>query len=203
MRVPDKISVAPENGLLEQRDRHVLVRDNNDWMHVPDRILVSGGDKYEAGRSALPEMKLESSILGDHSNEHVQLMTPPRHLTLHDHEYPSVAEANDLNTSQSSKLLHRTRSKDVTFSPMQDADAYGFDNNSPQDGYVNSFYTSNNSVAGMDDTTLLKRQVKSLGRRVIALERDNHQRYQRDVVLYAVGIVYFLMKGISWLNRRW
>jgi len=49
----------------------------------------------------------------------------------------------------------------------------------------------------------LKRNVKLLSRKVNALERETAQRYQRDVLVYTLGIIYFVFKGFSWLNRRW
>lgn len=202
MRVPDKLSVHDDDH--NSRVPPINPKDGNDWMRVPDRILVAGGDKYTAGRTTIPEMKLEPSMMGDpHMQEHVQLMTPPRHLTLNEHEYPSVEVENDLNLFQNeAKSASKKRNRELNFqTPLQEVSGYGQD--TPQDAYLNSFYNSNNSVAGLDDVTLVKRQVKSLTRRVTALERDNQQRYQRDVVIYAVGVLYMIMKGFSWLNRRW
>ncbi|KAI1290338.1 Transport and Golgi organization protein 11 [Halotydeus destructor] len=200
MRVPSKISVAPDDN--QSRNEHNMdnARDNNDWMRVPERILVAGGDKYASGRPPPPEMKLESLMHGNNfHSEPVQLMTPPRHLTLNDHQYPTVEPENDLSSSEAERKYYKTPTKDVNFSPVT-KDFYGLE--SPQDIYSNSVY-GNNSLAGADDLTIIKRQVKALNRKLAALERENQQKYQRDVILYTLGIVYFVFKGFSWLNRRW
>lgn len=48
----------------------------------------------------------------------------------------------------------------------------------------------------------LRRQVAKLNRRVLSIELDNMQRQQRDKVVYCIGLAYFLMKAIMWLNRN-
>lgn len=48
----------------------------------------------------------------------------------------------------------------------------------------------------------LRRQMAKLNRRVMALELENLSRLQRDKILYGLGIAYFLLKTIIWLNRN-
>lgn len=48
----------------------------------------------------------------------------------------------------------------------------------------------------------LRRQMAKLNRRVMALELANLERLQRDKILYGLGIAYFLLKTIFWLNRN-
>lgn len=98
--MPDKISAHPGTEIGEdQRDRltsNVKGKGSTDWMRVPDRILVQGNNHFGEGRDVLPEHKLERSILGeDPIKSHVQSMTPPRNLTLNDHQYPSVEPDDD------------------------------------------------------------------------------------------------------------
>jgi len=200
MRVPDKISILPDGqDNHNERNGYPKTNESNEWMRVPERILVAGGDKYAAGRPAPPEMKLESSIHGENLiNEHVQLMTPPRHLTLNEHSYPTVEPENDLNLSDSELKSSNRHVKTINFS-QQDIN-YG----SPtQDTFGNSFLNSNNSMSAEGELGQLKRNVKLLSRKVNALERETAQRYQRDVLIYTLGIIYFVFKGFSWLNRRW
>lgn len=167
MRVPDKISVAPENlngHYDQQRDRQPSAKIGGlDWMHVPDKILVAGG--------------------GDQ--------------TLSDFDNLSDFEQGSQNHNKS--YLDHNNSPKIAFLAEQRSPAD--DSFLPTDAFNNTNFSV--SGGGSDDMSLMKRQVKSLSRRVTALERDNQQRYQRDVVLYALGVVYFVMKGISWLNRRW
>lgn len=81
-----------------------------------------------------------------------------------------------------------------------------YDVGSPSQGeaYLQSFYNTNTSMSAPGgEAALLKRHLNALSRRVTALESQNHSRYQRDVVLYTIGLVYVIVRGISWLNRRW
>lgn len=48
----------------------------------------------------------------------------------------------------------------------------------------------------------LRRQVAKLNRRVLTIELDNINKQQREKVLYAVGMAYFLIKAFMWLNRK-
>lgn len=47
----------------------------------------------------------------------------------------------------------------------------------------------------------LRRHMAKLNRRVMALELENLNRMQRDKILYGLGIAYFLLKAIFWMNR--
>jgi len=40
-----------------------------------------------------------------------------------------------------------------------------------------------------------------LNRRVMAIELDNLQRQQREKIIYAIGLAYFLFKTVFWLTR--
>lgn len=40
-----------------------------------------------------------------------------------------------------------------------------------------------------------------LNRRIMAIELENIQRQQREKIVYAVGLTYFLLKVIMWMNR--
>lgn len=115
MRVPDRISVLEDQemqltlqengtGLLdpaivsiqnnlppksmadEEEDRKKIGR----WMQVPDRILVAGNEQHIGGRDPLPETRLDPSYSRSFTEPPVELMTPPRTLTLQDHAYPGV-----------------------------------------------------------------------------------------------------------------
>jgi len=201
MRVPDKISVHGDDHRVQNghNGHHATGKEGNgDWMQVPDRILVAGGDKYMSGRTAMPEMKLESSLLGDTMHdEQVQLMTPPRHLTLN--EYPSVEPEKELNEAELRSALKRSEPKEM-YTPMTESNInFGSPSN---DNFGNSFF-NNTSVVGETEMQNLKRQVRTLTRKVSAIERDNSSRYQRDVILYTFGVIYLITKGFTWLNRRW
>lgn len=52
-------------------------------MHVPERIVVIGGEKMASTREPFPEMRLESLFMGDFAKKNqIDLPTPPSTLTL-------------------------------------------------------------------------------------------------------------------------
>lgn len=57
-------------------------------------------------------------------------------------------------------------------------------------------------ITPSEEVTHLRRQVARLNRRVLAVEIDNLQRQQREKVVYCMGLAYFLIKAIMWLNRN-
>lgn len=58
------------------------------------------------------------------------------------------------------------------------------------------------SVGPEDDIVMLRKQLRHLSRRVLALEQESQQRQQREIILYAVGVAYFVLKGFIWLHRH-
>jgi hypothetical protein len=71
-----------------------------------------------------------------------------------------------------------------------------------------NFYLSNETMTSEcvphdDELALLKRQVRTLSRRITAIEIDGQNRHQREVVLYTIGVLYFICKGVVWLHRNW
>lgn len=53
-----------------------------------------------------------------------------------------------------------------------------------------------------DEALHLRKQVAKLNRRLLNVEIDNLQRTQREKVLAALGIAYFVLKAFLWLNRK-
>lgn len=48
----------------------------------------------------------------------------------------------------------------------------------------------------------LRRQVAKLNRRVLTIELDSINRQQRDKIICAVGLAYFLLKAFMWMSRK-
>lgn len=57
-------------------------------------------------------------------------------------------------------------------------------------------------ITPSEEVTHLRRQVARMNRRILAVEIDNLQRQQREKVVYCIGLAYFLIKAIMWLNRN-
>lgn len=48
----------------------------------------------------------------------------------------------------------------------------------------------------------LRRQMSKINRRLLSVELDNVQRQQREKIVYCVGLAYFFMKALLWMNRN-
>ncbi|EDX08122.1 transport and Golgi organization protein 11 isoform X1 [Drosophila simulans] len=53
-----------------------------------------------------------------------------------------------------------------------------------------------------DEILYLRRQLAKLNRRVLNIEINNEQRTQREKIVYCLGLAYFVLKTIFWLNRN-
>lgn len=177
MQVPDKISVIEG---VESKEKVSIPRESEKMlMHVPDRILVAGGNEHVEDRDPLPEVRLESAMLS-HPVPGIALQAPPRVLTLDECSYPSVDEKPPGLAKKKSDASPQAKNE-ITYT---------------QDNSVN------NTHPAEDEVTLLRMQVKLLGRRIATVERDNQLRQQREIILYSAGVLYFLLKGMLWLHRH-
>lgn len=52
-----------------------------------------------------------------------------------------------------------------------------------------------------EEILYLRRQLAKLNRRVLNIEINNDQRMQREKIVYCLGLAYFVLKTIFWLNR--
>lgn len=66
--------------------------------------------------------------------------------------------------------------------------------------FHNSSFDS--SATPADVVTTLKQQIRSLNRRISAIERENRQKDQRDMIIYSVGLVYIAMKALMYIKRN-
>uniref|UniRef100_A0A1A9UVB1 Mff-like domain-containing protein n=1 Tax=Glossina austeni TaxID=7395 RepID=A0A1A9UVB1_GLOAU len=53
-----------------------------------------------------------------------------------------------------------------------------------------------------EEILYLRRQLAKLNRRVLNIEINNEQRMQREKIVYCLGLAYFVLKAIFWLNRN-
>lgn len=222
MRVPKRIKATGE---VSDED-HLLSNQNgiiNSWnysnkidMNVPDRIVVLGQDQHLGTRSAPREIVLEDSILPKDPG-FVRVQTPPRVITLSAHHFPTVTD----ETPDVQEYSPKYESNSVVHASQMN----GFEI-SPHDSSTDHQTTSNStkkSVAAFNDTQIslrddtpplgemltpseevlhLRRQIAKLNRRMLSIEIDNVQRQQREKVIYCLGLAYFLLKAIFWLNRN-
>jgi len=192
MRVPDKISVMPGVELRESKieksqfngDSLQPVKDKLNYMHVPDRILVVGGNKHVAGREPyLVENRVNEDL--HNFDDDIELKTPPNVLTL-----------NDINSQENGHI--KAFNESILYPNEDDLSRNDLLN-------YNSFYNSSQNVGNQnssDDTQIIRKQIKHLNRRVNALEIENRNRYHREILFYALGLIYLTAKGLSWFGQR-
>jgi len=193
MRVPDKISVIPGVELRESKieksqfngDNLQQVKEKLNYMHVPDRILVVGGNKHIAGRE--PYLKEKGGEDSYNFDDDIELQTPPNVLTL-----------NDINSQENGHVKGFNES--ILYPNEEDISRNDLLN-------YNSFYNSSQNLGNQnsaDDTQqIIRKQIKQLNRRVNVLEMENRNRYHREILFYALGLIYLTAKGLNWFQRKW
>ncbi|XP_066973539.1 transport and Golgi organization protein 11 isoform X2 [Macrobrachium rosenbergii] len=214
MKVPKRIRVTGEN---EDDPTVNWARYNGHSekleMNVPDRIVVAGGEQHIGTRGIPREVELEKSIMpqpdpalyrvqnpsqeGLHysllrfSNPRPYVSTPPRSITLDSYTYPSAAE--DLSPSDEKEGSTPALAPTVLPHNCNTYISTGRDTGTP--GLTTDLSPS-------EEVSLLRRQVGRLNRRVMALELDTQQRAHREMIMYTLGVAYFLIKAILWINRN-
>lgn len=220
----EDLLLSNQNGIMNSWNYH----DKID-MNVPDRIVVLGHEEHLGTRSAPREILLENSILPKNPG-FVRVATPPRVITLNDHHFPSASDqgspnnGNYQNDSESPPPYIRADASASTmgFHPNRtssraesDSEAVTTSTSGVGKRAVGQYNGNDMSLVNhregtpiMGDLTppeeilYLRRQLAKLNRRVLSIEIDNVQRSQREKIVYCMGLAYFLLKAIFWLNRN-
>jgi len=187
MRVPDRLTA---HGAAPVRNGEINYTETNNTEHmygmqVPDRILLNGNDQHFPAKSTPRELQLEHSVLPP-TPEHVRVQTPPRSIKLDDVAYPSADEGI------------QTPENYVKTKPVNK----GFTTNSNSLGDLT--LRSGESTEGLsvnDEVQMMRRQIAKLNHRLMAVELENQQQQQREMVLTVLCSVYFLVKAVVWLNK--
>ncbi|OQV16259.1 hypothetical protein BV898_09568 [Hypsibius exemplaris] len=212
MRVPDQIRPYEESAGSYIGYQNNGVRANAmQQMSVPDRILVAGNDQHLSMRDNRPrELELDDMLYGFRgaSNQPVQVQTPPRTLTVNQHSFPA---ANGLD------------SEPIEDGPMIapfSASALSENNNMEQSLNLQAEKNMTSSLRGSKSIMLRSagaltpsgrsglpdtpgtRLVIDLYKRVEVLERENHYRYLREMVGYALVLGYVALKSMSFFIKR-
>ncbi|CAO1401759.1 unnamed protein product [Diamesa serratosioi] len=215
MRVPKRIRATGE-GYFD--DHHELLGNGNamnSWnyhekldMNVPDRIVVIGQDQHLGSKSAPREMMLENSILPKDPS-HIRVSTPPRVITLSEHHFPSASDEPEYDEQENSyfepKSLDYEENKKHVHN-RNNANRRAAHNTqemviNPRDG-TPPFSGSIENLSSHDEVLHLRKQVAKLNRRLLNVEIDNLQRNQREKIICCVGLAYFVLKTLFWLNRK-
>lgn len=229
MRVPDKIMVGENQstrsptfvgvngppGMNYGRDFH-----QNFDMKVPDRILVAGGEQHIAAKSTPFEMQVEDRILPP-TRDHVRVNTPPRSIKLND--LPNTRSENDDNDDDEeddaiylqpiSERISRPSSQNTpkrefgkamprSSSVESGSFAYGRPSSDPSLSMMETIHGGNShNMNPWEEIQLVRRQIAKLNHRLMAVELENQQQQQREMILTALVTCYFIGKFFVWLNR--
>jgi mitochondrial fission factor len=171
---------------------------------------------------------LENSILPKEAG-FVRVSTPPRVITLENHHFPSAnddpqrggdyyedsryfepktLEFNEDKKSQRSRKVNHSSEIVINHRWVEISWTFGqkllillnFREETPQFG--SGVGSVENLSTSHDEVLHLRKQVAKLNRRLLNVEIDNLQRTQREKVICAMGLAYFVLKTIFWLNRK-
>jgi hypothetical protein len=190
-------------------------RDPRLDMQVPERILVAGGDQHVASRAPPRELLFERSVLPPALDD-VRVSTPPRSIRLDEHSFPSATDDEGGSTPTLSgdggSDIRKLRMAAATASSGGDggttADAfsdYGHRKEAPSplalasDGVL--MPSGRDSLSPHEELQLIRRQLAKLNHRLMAVELENQQQQQREMILTLMVSAYFVGKIFMWLQR--
>lgn len=197
MRIPEHINAhgSYANGDYSNANGKEYSKTNSALyeMQVPDRIMVAGQDEHFYPKSTPRELQLEKNVMPP-TPEHVRVQTPPRSIKLGEVSYDSApstpAHRDNAGVRQNGHLpggfpggrrLERGSSVDVDTS---------FRGESVESG-----------LSVYDEVQMMRRQIAKLNHRLMAVELENQQQQQREMVLTVVVSAYFVVKALLWLNK--
>lgn len=170
---------------LEKTNTHLY------GMQVPDRILVAGSEQHIPSKSTPRELQLEHSVMPP-TPEHVRVHTPPRSIKLGDVHFPSASEEPRTPQEQNGRGTSRGPGGGQK-GGLERGGSYEAD--TP---------IRSESVEGLsvyEEVQMMRRQIAKLNHRLMAVELENQQQQQREMVLTVLVSAYFVVKAMLWINK--
>ncbi|KAI4465516.1 hypothetical protein MML48_3g00005365 [Holotrichia oblita] len=159
------------------------------------KIKLSDGSIGIRTRAPPREIVFDNSLLQQNEPypSDPRIGTPPRTLTLDKYPFPGVEEFEELAQEEIPAVKHMM--------------PYKVEDVLKKSKIINHESTPSIGPGGegltpAEEVIHLRRQMAKLNRRVMALELENLNRLQKEKILYGLGIAYFLLKAILWLNRN-
>lgn len=187
MRIPEHINAHgshsngdPFSGKDYGRQNRALYE-----MQVPDRIMLAGSDDHVFPKSHPRELQLEKSVMPP-TPEHVRVQTPPRSIKLGEVSYDSAP-----STPQ-----HRDKLVNGLGGPGGGDRRARIERGGSVDGD-----SLESGLSVYDEVQMMRRQLAKLNHRLMAVELENQQQQQREMVLTVVVSAYFVVKALLWLNK--
>ncbi len=194
-------------------------RDPRLDMMVPDRILVGGGDTHVASRSTPRELQLEAAVLPP-TDEHIRVSTPPRSIRMSEHSFPTATDDEDTVSNSTStptfdgggdarKIREKVYGQrpsaatpDLVESEHRGGESGGGSLALLSDGAGGGGGgVSRDNLAPHEELRLMRRHLAKMNHRLMAVELENQQQQQREMVLTLLVSAYFLGKLVLWINR--
>jgi len=192
-------------------------------MMVPDRILVAGRDQHIAGKSTPFEMQVEQAVMpAPPSRNEIRVNTPPRAIRLDEHTFSndhteddeeSLADEDDPIMAknaqeQASPLGLHKRILGGKFATPRSTSAesesfqHGRNASDPSMSMMETIHGgSGHSMNPWEEIQIVRRQIAKLNHRLMAVELENQQQQQREMILTVLVSAYFVGKIFMWLNR--
>eukprot|EP00092_Neocalanus_flemingeri_P036886 GFUD01040149.1.p1 GENE.GFUD01040149.1~~GFUD01040149.1.p1 ORF type:complete len:204 (+),score=66.61 GFUD01040149.1:72-683(+) len=170
---------------LEKTNTHLY------GMQVPDRILVAGSEQHIPSKSTPRELQLEHNVMPP-TPEHVRVHTPPRSIKLGDVHFPSASEEPRTPQEQNGRGTSRGPGGGQK-GGLERGGSYEAD--TP---------IRSESVEGLsvyEEVQMMRRQIAKLNHRLMAVELENQQQQQREMVLTVLVSAYFVVKAMLWINK--
>jgi len=184
MRIPEHINA---HGSLSNGESYNGGQTNSALygMQVPDRIMIAGSEEHFYPKSTPRELQLENSVMPP-TPELVRVQTPPRSIKLDEVSYDS-APSTPAHRDNSARAVGNIKAR-VERGGSVDCDSS----------------LRAESVEGLtvyDEVQMMRRQIAKLNHRLMAVELENQQQQQREMVLTVVVSAYFVVKALLWINK--
>jgi len=160
-------------------------------MQVPDRILVAGSDRHIPSKSTPRELQLEHSVLPP-TPEHVRVHTPPRSIKLGEVHFPASVEEG-----------RTPQEKTEGGGPRGPVGPHkgGLERGGSYEADTSLRSESVENLSVYEEVQMMRRQIAKLNHRLMAVELENQQQQQREMVLTVLVSAYFAVKALIWLNK--
>ncbi|XP_026872622.1 mitochondrial fission factor homolog B isoform X8 [Electrophorus electricus] len=199
MRIPDMLKVTPFSAEGQDSEGAAQEAVRSALMQVPDRIVVTGNS--EAAEFSRPR---DLDLIQSSPLETLSLKTPPRVLTLNERPLDfleleqSAVQASEETRSQGRSRRERSVSENTAVrhnGPLSRNDSLCALStlDMTMDGGVDDM--------AVVDASTLRRQIIKLNRRLLLLEEENKERAKREMIMYSVTVVFWLINSWVWFRR--
>lgn len=207
MNVPDRIVVLGHNQHLETRSAPREIQLENSilpknpsmgFMRVqtPPRVITLSDHHFPSASEESTPLKPNGNFYGNDLDGDVDDEDATQYVRANGNVRMGFHNSNDANSVESDSQL-TTGSASKRSQQMQQQH-----NNLDASMLTHREGTPMGELTPHEEILYLRRQLAKLNRRVLNIEINNEQRMQREKIVYCLGLAYFVLKTIIWLNRN-